>query len=97
MDTTTAMTTARLDAIEKAITSPAGPTPQDLRDLLAEAKRARADSDTQYSEADYWRESYRLAKGLSDEEVGAIIAVRDASRAHPMPCWFPHEACLCDA
>ncbi|MHB9857625.1 hypothetical protein [Streptomyces sp. YIM S03343] len=86
----------RLAAIETAINSPTGPSTDDLRDLLAEAKRARTDADTQYAEADYWREGYRLAKGLSHEEIGAIIAVRDASKAHPRPCRFPHEACLCD-
>lgn len=93
---TAPMTADRITAIEAAVNSPGGPSIDDIRALLAEAKRARADSDTQYSEADYWRESYRLAKGLSNEEIGAIIAVRDASKAHPRPCWFPHEACTCD-
>ena len=96
MDTPTAMTADRLAAIEKAINSPSGPTAQDMQDLLAEAKRARTEADDQYMEADYWRESYRLAKNLSSEEIGAIIAVRDASKVHPRPCGFPHKACVCD-
>lgn len=96
MDTSRPLTADRLAAIEAAINSPAGASPDDLRELLAEAKRARADSDTQYAEADYWRESYRLAENLSDDEINAITAMRDATRSHPRPCWFPHEACVCD-
>jgi hypothetical protein len=89
------MTAQRLAAIESAII--AGTlSSADLRELLAETKRARADADNQYMEADYWREGYRLVKGLSDEEIGAIIAVRDATKAHPQPCRFPHEACVCE-
>jgi hypothetical protein len=88
------MTAQRLAAIESAI-SAGTPSSADLRELLAETKRARADADNQYMEADYWRESYRLAKGLSDEEIGAIIAVRDAFQVHPRPCWFPHKRCVC--
>jgi hypothetical protein len=90
------MTAGRLAAIEAAVNGPAGASADDIRALLAEAKRARTDADEQYMEADYWRESYRLAKGLSNDEIGAIIAVRDASKAHPRPCQFPHEACLCN-
>lgn len=90
------MTNERLAALETAINSPAALSSRDARELLAEAKRARTDADKQYTDADYWRESYRLAKGMSNEEIGAIIAARDASRAHPRPCRFPHEACLCD-
>lgn len=85
----------RLAVIESAI-GDGNPSADDLRELLAEVKRARADADDQYVEADYWREGYRLAKGLSNDEIGAIIAVRDASKAHPRPCRFPHETCLCD-
>lgn len=97
MDTTPQPLPAdRLAAIEAAINSPAGPSAQDLQDLLAEAKRARSDAGDQYMEADYWRESYRLAVGLSFDEINAMIAVRDASRAHPRPCGFPHKACVCD-
>lgn len=95
MDTAQPMTSQRLEEIEKAALHPGGPSADDIRELLAETRRARSDSDTQYAEADYWRESYRLVKGLSNDEIGAIIAVRDASKAHPRPCWFPHEACVC--
>jgi hypothetical protein len=91
------MSRDRLAELEAAITSGAALPEADLRELLAETKRAREDSDAQYGEADYWRESYRIVKGLSDDEIGAIIAVRDATRAHPRPCWFPHEACTCEA
>lgn len=90
------MTADQLADIEAAIGSPAGLSAEAARELLAEVKRARADADNQYTEADYWRESYRLAKNLTDEEIGAIIAIRDAYRAHPRPCRFPHESCLCD-
>lgn len=90
------MSRDRLAELEAAIDSGAALPEADLRELLAETKRAREDSDAQYSEADYWRESYRLVKGLSDDEIGVIIAVRDATRAHPRPCWFPHEACICE-
>ncbi|HEY6117127.1 MAG TPA: hypothetical protein VI172_14340 [Candidatus Dormibacteraeota bacterium] len=85
-----------LAAIETAVNSGAGLAPDDARALLAETLRARADSDAQYKEADYWRESYRLAKGLSDDEIGAITAVRDATpKPHRPPCWFPHETRTC--
>jgi hypothetical protein len=90
------ITAERLAAIEAAVNSPAGASTEDVHALLAEAKRARADSDKQYAEADYWRESYRIVKGLSDEEINAMMAVDDATKAHPRPCRFPHEACLCD-
>lgn len=86
----------RLTAIEAAINAETA-SPDDLRELLAETKRARADADTQYTEADYWREGYRLTKGLSDDEINAMMAVRDAAKAHPRPCCFPHEACVCPA
>ncbi|MFJ9633788.1 hypothetical protein ACIRU8_39450 [Streptomyces sp. NPDC101175] len=92
-----AMAAKRLATIEADIKAGKPLAPSDLRELLEETKRARADSDKQYAEADYWRESYRLTKGLSDDEIGTIIAVRDATpKPHPRPCEFPHEACNCD-
>jgi hypothetical protein len=99
MDTTPTqpMTAERLATIETAANSPAGLSDQDIRDLLAETRRARAAADEQHTEADYWCEGYRLAKGLSYGEIGAVIAVRDASKAHSRLCRFPHEACDCDA
>lgn len=90
------MTRDRFAEFETAVASGIMLSPADLAELIAETKRAREDSDAQYSEADYWRESYRLLKGLSNDEIGAIIAVRDASKAHPRPCDFPHETCICD-
>jgi hypothetical protein len=93
--TTEPMTASRWGAIERAVNAGSA-SPDDVRELLAEAKRARDEWGTQYMEADYWRESYRLAKGLSFDEIGAIIAVRDASQCHPRPCGFPFKACVCD-
>lgn len=92
MATETPMTNDQIDALRTRLASP-GLGAQELREI---ALKLLADNDAQYMEADYWRESYRLAKGLSYDEIGAIIAVRDASKAHPRPCRFPHEACLCD-
>nr|WSZ21114.1 hypothetical protein OH837_49190 [Streptomyces canus] len=86
------MTNEQIDAIRARIASP-DTNAQELREI---AQTLLADNNAQYMEADYWRESYRLAKGLTNDEIGAIIAVRDASKAHPRPCWFPHEACVCD-
>lgn len=96
MTTTDPMPNERLAAIEAAITAGTA-SPDDLRALLAETKRARTDADKQHSEALGWMESYRLAKGLSDDELNAMIAMDDAMKAHPAPCWFPHEACVCPA
>lgn len=96
MDTTTQPLTAdRLTAIETAINAGSA-SPEDLCELLAEVKRARTYGDDQCMEADYWREGYRLTKGLSNDEIDAIIAVRDASQSHPRPCGFPHKPCQCD-
>jgi len=86
------MTNEQIDAIRARLATP-GLGTDELREIAA---ALLADNDAQYMEADYWRESYRLAKGLSNDEIGAIIAVRDASKAHPRACWFPHEACTCD-
>lgn len=93
--TAEAMTAERLAAIEAAINA-GNTTPEDLRELLTEVKRARTYGDDQYTEADYWRESYRLTKGLTMDEISAMTAVRDAFQVHPRPCWFPHKGCVCD-
>ncbi|MFF7837572.1 hypothetical protein ACFZC6_01860 [Streptomyces ossamyceticus] len=92
--TTTPMPAERLNAIEAAITAGTA-SADDMRALLAETKRARTDADEQHSEALGWRESYRLAKGLSDDELNAMVVVDEVSKAHPAPCWFPHETCVC--
>jgi hypothetical protein len=86
------MTNEQIDEIRTRLASP----DLDANELREIALTLLADNDAQYAEADYWRESYRLAKGLSNDEIGAIIAVRDASKSHPRPCRFPHEACVCD-
>lgn len=95
MTATDPMPAERLASIGDAISTGTA-SPDDLRELLAETRRARADSDTQYAEADRWRENYRIVKGLSDDEINAMIAVHDATEPHPRPCRFPHETCLCD-
>lgn len=86
------LTNEQIDAIRVRLAAP-NVGAQELREI---ALTLLGDNDAQYMEADYWRESYRLAKGLSNDEIGAIIAVRDASKAHPRPCRFPHEACVCE-
>ncbi len=92
MTTADPMTNEQIDAIRTRLTSP-GLDANELREIAA---TLLADNDAQYAEADYWRESYRIAKGLSNDEISAIIAVRDASKSHPRPCQFPHKACVCD-
>jgi hypothetical protein len=89
-----AMPAERLAAIEAAITAGTA-SPTDLRELLAETKRARTDADRQHSEALGWMESYRLAKDLTDDELAAMIAMDDAVKGHRAPCWFPCEPCVC--
>ncbi|GAA3852348.1 hypothetical protein GCM10023084_03200 [Streptomyces lacrimifluminis] len=85
------LTNEQITAIRTRLATP-GLDADELREI---AGILLADNDAQYSEADYWRESYRLVKGLSDEEINAMMAVRDAAKAHPRPCRFPHEVCLC--
>lgn len=85
------LTNEQIDEIRTRLASP-DLSATELREI---AVTLLADNDAQYSEADYWREGYRLAKGLTNDEIGTIIAIRDASKAHPRPCRFPHEACLC--
>ena len=92
MAATSPMTNEQIDEIRTRLASP-NLSATELREI---AQTLLADNGAQYMEADYWRESYRLAKGLSYDEIGAIIAVRDAAKAHPRPCWFPHEACVCE-
>ena len=85
------LTNAQIDAIRTRLATP-GLDADELREI---ALTLLTDNNAHYAEADYWRESYRLVKNLSNEEIGAIIAVREATKAHPRPCRFPHEACLC--
>jgi len=93
MPSSSPMTNEQIDAIRARLTTPG----LDMDELREIATTLLADNDAQYMEADYWRESYRLVKGLSMDEIGAIIAVRDASKSHPRPCNFPHEGCVYDA
>lgn len=86
------MTNEQIDAIRTRLKSP----DLDANELRQIAITLLADNDAQYAEADSWRESYRLVKGLTDDEMNAMIAVDDAAKPHPRPCHFPHEACLCD-
>lgn len=76
--------------------TPAQTPAWDVNELRAEATRACEEASSQALEADYWRESYRLAMGLSHDEIGAIIAVRDASKSHRRPCRFPYKVCICE-
>ena len=73
------------------------------RDLAAELAAVRSErdelkqqNDDLYMKADYWREGYRLAKGLSDDELNARVAVDEAMRPHLPPCRFPSSPdCSC--
>jgi hypothetical protein len=87
----TAMTNEQIDAIRTRLATP-GLDANELREI---ALTLLADNDAQYAEADRWRESYRIVKGLSDDEMNAMLAVDDASTPHPRPCHFPHEVCVC--
>lgn len=86
------LTSAQIEAIRTRLKSP-GLDADELREI---AVTLLADNDAQHNEIERWRESYRIVKGLSDDELNAMIAVDDATKVHPRPCWFPHEACLCD-
>jgi hypothetical protein len=84
-------TNEQIDEIRARLASPdLGAT--ELREI---AVTLLADNDAQHGEVERWRESYRIVKGLSDDELNAMIAADDAAEAHPRPCWFPHEACVC--
>jgi hypothetical protein len=88
----TPLTNDQTEELRARLNSP-DTTTEGLREI---AQQLLADRGYWYMDADYWRESYRLVKGLSDDEIGAMTAARDASKVHPRPCWFPHEACVCD-
>lgn len=86
------LTNEQIDAIRTRLTTP----DLDANELRKIALTLLADNDAQHGEVERWRESYRIIKGLSDDELNAMIAVDDAAASHPRPCWFPHEACICD-
>lgn len=70
-------------------------TTADVRQLAADLFALADDSDHWYRQADYWRESYRLVKGLTDDELNAQVAIEEAARPHRRPCRFPNTACVC--
>lgn len=90
--TASPMANEQIDAIRSRLATP----DLDANELREIALTLLVDNDAQHGEADRWRENYRIVKGLSDDEINAMTAVRDATKPHPRPCHFPHEACLCD-
>lgn len=70
-------------------------TTAEVRQMAADVLALADDSDHWYAEADGFRESYRLAKGLSDDELNAQLAIDEAARPHRRPCEFPNTACVC--
>lgn len=68
----------------------------DVEQLVADIHALADDSNYWYGRADFFRESYRLTKGLSDDELNAQIAVQEAMRPHLPPCQFPNSPdCVC--
>lgn len=88
----TPLTPEQISDIRNRLADPKTDAPQ-LREI---ALQLLADSDHWYARADYWRESYRLAKGMSDDELNALIAISEATKRHPRPCQFPDTPdCTC--
>lgn len=86
------LTHEQIKDIRNRLADPKTGAPQ-LREI---ALQLLADSDHWYSSADSWRESYRLAKGMSDDELNALIAISEATKMHPRPCQFPDTPdCTC--
>lgn len=68
----------------------------DIEQLVGGIHTLADDSDHWYSKADYWRESYRLAKGLSFDELSALEVMDEATKPHARPCRFPFTPdCTC--
>ncbi|WP_331756691.1 hypothetical protein [Streptomyces decoyicus] len=87
-----ALTNEQIDAYRKRL-SATDVEPGELREI---ALRLLADNDEWYSRADHWRESYRLAAGMTDDELNARIAIDEATKRHPRPCPFPESPdCSC--
>lgn len=80
-----ALTNEQIDAYRKRLSA----TDIEAWELREIALRLLADNDEWYRRADYWRESYRLAKGLTDDELNARVAIEEATRMHQRPCRFP--------
>jgi hypothetical protein len=71
-------------------------TADDIRQMAADIATLAADSDHWYAQADRFRESYRLAKGLTGDELNAQAVIDEATRAHRPPCRFPFSpGCDC--
>jgi hypothetical protein len=68
----------------------------DIEQLVGELHTLADDSDYWYRKADFFRESYRLAKGLTDDELDARMVIDEATAPHPSPCRWPSSPdCTC--
>ena len=83
-------------ACAAASTRTAGDEQPETERLRAELDRVRGERDELHSQADFWRESYRLVKGYTDDELNARLAIDEATRPHRPPCRFPSSPdCTC--
>lgn len=88
------LTTDQLDQFRKRLSAPDIST-QEAREI---ALRLLDDNDKWYAQADRWRESYRIAAGLTDDELNARMVIEEATRRHPRPCQFPDSPeCVCES
>lgn len=86
----------RTDTVLASLDAGRPVTADDIRQMAADIHTLAADSDHWYAQADGFRESYRLAKGLTDDELNAQVAIDEATRPHPAPCRFPFSpGCDC--
>jgi hypothetical protein len=85
----------RTQALIAKLNSGSTPTTVEVRQMAADLLAVADDSDHWYQQADFFRESYRLTKGLSEDELNAQLAIEEASRPHRRPCRFPNSACVC--
>lgn len=69
----------------------------DVEQLVADVNALAADSAYWYMRTDYFRESYRLAKGYTDDELNALLVMDEATKPHRRPCRFPFSPdCTCE-
>lgn len=88
------ITPERLAEIRKHLDAPGAAACE----LYKIAVQLFASSNYWYKCADYWRESYRIAKGLTGDELNARIAMQEVMRLHAQPCRFLNSPdCTCDA